>query len=162
MPHSEASLRRWPDSGSGHSGLGGILRVLAGDPNCGEGERQGTGRERTSRAPLPTSARFVSGAHTGPHSRACWFSLPLAGARPSSQHSLASALGPPWEGLRLPLSTLRCRRNEGPLLELKTGLVMVPCGKLPGWGLSPMPLSNRPRSVTPALGLPRSPKAQTS
>lgn len=69
----------------------------------------------------------MSGAHTGPLSQACWFSLLPAGAPPSSRPALPCLWSGPQEGLGLLLSTRTRRENEGapPTLKegaLKTGL----------------------------------------
>ena len=131
---------------------GGVGSQLRGGGEGGDGQSKDF-----ARAP-PHLSRFVSGAHTGPHSRDCWFSLPPAGARPSSQHSLSLCSGATLGGSGAPTFNPEMKEERRAPPKLKTGLMMVPCSKLPGWGLSPTPLSNRPRSVTPALGTPPKPK----
>ena len=100
----------------------------------------------------------MSGVHTGLIHGTAGSHYRRQAHDPPPNTALASALGPPWEGLGLPLSTPRRRRNEGPLLKLKTGLVMVPWGKLPGWGLSPDAPLQLPEVCHSCPGDPPKPK----
>ena len=63
--------------------------------------------EGTSRPPRPVSARFVSGVHTGLIHGTAGSHYRRQAHDPPPNTALASALGPPWEGPGLPLSTLR-------------------------------------------------------